>query len=120
MNTKTILPTNNTEWGFWGTAGHSGYDQQMTWEAASNALATAFNLRPEQVRGLLDARFGRHLADDLSFIPAGREPGSNRKAHHDAPRGSRLAQVVREGGSGGTQRLILAHPFAVPARRASH
>ena len=40
MNTKAILPTNNTDWGFWGTAGRNGYDQQMTWEAVSDALAT--------------------------------------------------------------------------------
>lgn len=40
-------------------------------EAASDALATAFDLTPEEVRDLLDARFGRHLADDLSFIPGG-------------------------------------------------
>ena len=71
MNPKTILPTNNTEWGFWGTAGRNGYDQKMTWEAASDVLATAFDLTPEQVRDLLDARFGRLLADDLSFIPGG-------------------------------------------------
>ena len=71
MNTKTILATNNTEWGFWGTAGRNGYDQQMTWEAVSDALATAFDLTLEQVRDLLDARFGRHLADDLSLIPGG-------------------------------------------------
>ena len=71
MNTRTILPTANEVWGLWGTAGHNGYDQEMTWEAASDALATAFNLNPEQVRNLLDARFGRHLADDLSFIPGG-------------------------------------------------
>jgi hypothetical protein len=73
MNTRTILPTNNTEWGFWGTAGHNGYDQQMAWEAASDALATGFDLTPVQVRDLLDARFGRHLADDLSLIPGGPE-----------------------------------------------
>jgi hypothetical protein len=69
--TKTILPTANETWGFWGTCGHNGYDQAMAWEAASDALATAFDLKPEQVRDLLDARFGRHLADDLSFIPGG-------------------------------------------------
>jgi hypothetical protein len=71
MATKTILPTANEAWGFWGTCRHNGYDQQMAWEAASDALATAFDLKPEQVRDLLDARFGRHLADDLSFIPGG-------------------------------------------------
>ncbi|HXF88862.1 MAG TPA: hypothetical protein VNK48_10965 [Xanthobacteraceae bacterium] len=69
--TRTILPTTNETWGFWGTCGHNGYDRAMAWEAASDALATAFDLTPEQVRDLLDARFGRHLADDLSFIPEG-------------------------------------------------
>jgi hypothetical protein len=69
--TKTIIPTANEAWGFWGTCGHNGYDQAMAWEAASDALATAFDLTPEEVRDLLDARFGRHLADDLSFIPSG-------------------------------------------------
>jgi hypothetical protein len=68
---KTILPTANKTWGFWGTSGRNGYDQRMAWEAASDALATAFDLAPEQIRDLLDARFGRHLADDLSFIPGG-------------------------------------------------
>jgi hypothetical protein len=68
MNTKTILPTKNTEWGFSGTAGRNGYDQQMTWEAACDALVTVFDLTPEQVRVLLDARFGRHLADDFGLI----------------------------------------------------
>ncbi len=34
-------------------------------------MATAFDLKNEEVRFLLDARFGRHLADDLSFIEGG-------------------------------------------------
>jgi hypothetical protein len=69
--TKMILPTANESWGFWGVCGRSGYDQAMAWEAASDALATAFDLTDEQVRDLLDMSFGRHLADDLSFIPSG-------------------------------------------------
>ena len=81
MNTKTILPTNNTEWGFWGTAGRNGYDQQMTWEAVSDALATAFDLTPVQLRDLLDARFGRHVADDLSFILGGPVTGQAVEKH---------------------------------------
>jgi hypothetical protein len=104
MSTKTILPTNNTEWGFWGTAGRNGYDQQMTWEAASDALATAFNLTPEQVRDLLDARFGRHLADDLSLIsggPVSREAIENHLMMRLADRGWRkwFERAVREAGS---------------------
>ncbi len=62
------LPTANHEWGFWGTCIHSGYDAPMAWDVASRTLAEAFKLSPEQTRDLLDARFGRHLADDLNFI----------------------------------------------------
>jgi hypothetical protein len=71
MKNLTILPTANIEWGFWGTSNHSGYDTPMAWDAASRVLAEAFKLSPEQTRDLLDARFGRHLADDLSFIKGG-------------------------------------------------
>lgn len=68
--TKT-LPTENLSWGFWGTATHNGYDTAMAWDAASTVLQNIFKLTPEQTRDLLDARFGRHLADDLSFIAGG-------------------------------------------------
>lgn len=99
--TRTILPTANEAWGFWGTCGHNGYDQAMAWEAASDALATAFDLTPEQVRELLDARFGRHLADDLSFMPGGpvsREAIENPIMARLADRGWRkwFEQAVRE------------------------
>ena len=63
--------TQNPDWGFWGTATCNGSDPQMTWNAAADALARAFGLKVEEVRTLLDARFGRHLADDLSFIAGG-------------------------------------------------
>ena len=69
--TKTILPTNNPDWGFWGTSERNGYDVAMAWETAGDALATAFDLTPVEIRDLLDSRFGRHLADDLSFIDGG-------------------------------------------------
>jgi hypothetical protein len=65
------LPTNNEEWGFWGTSVSNGYDAAMTWDTASRFFAKTFNLTPEETRTLLDARFGRHLADDLSFINGG-------------------------------------------------
>ena len=65
------LPTNNPEWGFWGTSVSNGYDAAMTWDTASRFFAKTFNLTPEETRTLLDARFGRHLADDLSFINGG-------------------------------------------------
>ncbi len=65
------LATQNPDWGFWGTATRNGYDPQMTWNAVADALATVFDLKNEEVRFLLDARFGRHLADDLSVIKGG-------------------------------------------------
>ena len=65
------LPTNNEEWGFWGTSVSNGYNAAMTWDTASRFFAETFNLSPEETRTLLDARFGRHLTDDLSFINGG-------------------------------------------------
>jgi hypothetical protein len=67
------LPTANQEWGFWGTSVRNGYDAKLTWDTASRFLAKKFDLTPEQARDVLDSRFGRHLADDLSMIK--NEPG---------------------------------------------
>jgi len=68
MKNTEILATENKEWGFWGTAERNLYDAELTWKAASKFLIAAFDLNAEQARDVLDARFGRHLADDLSFI----------------------------------------------------
>ena len=65
------LPTENECFGFWGTSVVNGYDAPMAWDAASRVLAEALKLTPEETRDLLDARFGRHLSDDLSFIKGG-------------------------------------------------
>lgn len=65
------LPTENECFGFWGTSVANGYDAPMAWDAASRVLAEALNLMPEETRDLLDARLGRHLSDDLSFIKGG-------------------------------------------------
>ena len=65
--------TNNEEWGFWGTSVRNGYDTELTWNTASLFLAKEFDLTPEQTRDVLDASFGRHLADDLSFIKNGKD-----------------------------------------------
>ena len=68
MKKTEILATENKEWGFWGTAERNGCDAALTWNAASKFLIATFDLTAEQARDVLDARFGRHLADDLSFI----------------------------------------------------
>lgn len=71
MKNFTALPTTNEEWGFWGTSKSNGYDADLTWQVVSHFFAKTFDLTPEETRMLLDARFGRHLADDLSFIDGG-------------------------------------------------
>lgn len=71
MKNIEILKTENKDWGFWGTSDRNGYDAALTWDVASRFLAAEFELTPEQTRDVLDARFGRHLADDLSFIENG-------------------------------------------------
>ncbi|CAA6605790.1 conserved hypothetical protein [Rhodospirillaceae bacterium LM-1] len=81
MTNDTILPSANIEWGMWGTSQRNGYDALMCWKAASRFLAATFKLKPEQVRDLLDHRFGRHLADDFSFIPGGPSSEEAIKAH---------------------------------------
>ena len=71
MQNNNPLLTANPEWGFWGTNIRSDYDAPMVWNAMSKLLAERFDLTPEHTRDLLDARFGRHLADELSFIKGG-------------------------------------------------
>mgnify|MGYP007088348405 CR=1 FL=1 len=71
MQNIEILKTENETWGFWGTSVSSGYDAALAWNTVSRFLATGFDLTPEQTRDILDSRFGRHLADDLSGIDNG-------------------------------------------------
>jgi hypothetical protein len=71
MQNSMPLPTQNPEWGFWGTSIQNGYEATMCWDTASRFFADTYQLTPEEVTTLLDARFGRHLADDLSFIEGG-------------------------------------------------
>lgn len=81
---KDCLATANAEWGFWGTSMRNGYDPSLTWPVLSKLLAEEFALHPEDVRDLLDAKFGRHLADDLSFISGGPVTASVITAHIQA------------------------------------
>lgn len=77
----TPAATANQDWGFWGTSVRNGYDAELTWDTTSRFLATHFDLTAEQARDVLDARFGRHLADDLSFIDSGPETAEAITAH---------------------------------------
>ena len=73
MKNFKALPTNNQDWGFWGTSVRNGYDAELTWNTASHFLAKEFDLTAEQTRDVLDSRFGRHLSDDLCVIRNGKD-----------------------------------------------
>lgn len=75
MSASTILPTQNEEFGAWGTAAGCGLgvDPAVVWQAASAALLEGVEgITPQQVRFVLDARWGRHMVDALSFLSEGR------------------------------------------------
>mgnify|MGYP000179609864 CR=1 FL=1 len=57
------LPTQNTDWGFYGTV--KG-DKDAAWAEVSAALIEATKQSPEVVRVFLDGKMGRHLADEVS------------------------------------------------------
>ncbi len=66
--TTTILPTRNTDWGFFGTMGRSenaAVDAAAAWEIASREIAET-PASPEGGRDFLDSRHGRHFADDIA------------------------------------------------------
>lgn len=54
------LPTQNPEWGFFGTAALRGWNPIDTFRQASLAMATV--LSPEAARDYLDSTYG-HLCD---------------------------------------------------------
>jgi hypothetical protein len=68
--TNPILPTRNAAWGFHGTIDHlectSAGDAARAWGIAFAAIARVTGATPEGVRDFLDARHGRHFADDVA------------------------------------------------------
>lgn len=65
----TVLPTNNKDWGFWGTAkGYipSGSKMQDFWDAAFTIIQAKAGFTPQETLALLDSRWGRHTADGLA------------------------------------------------------
>jgi hypothetical protein len=67
---STILPTENQDWGFWGTMREHSAD---AWRIAFTAIHNATSTDPASVRAFLDSRYGRHFAD-----------GVNSQMHHGA------------------------------------
>ena len=71
---KTETPrTRNRDWGFFGTCVSNGHaDAEAAWDEAMETLTDPkgrFALNAEDARDLLDATWGRHLADDLTGLP---------------------------------------------------
>ena len=60
-----ILPTNNTEWGFFGTIRHHA-ESETAWELAMPAIQRATGSPEIAVRDFLDSTHGRHFADDVA------------------------------------------------------
>jgi hypothetical protein len=70
MTNITILPTENTEWGFWGTMRERAVN---AWPLAFKAIHDATAADSESVRAFLDSRHGRHFADEvINYLHAGR------------------------------------------------
>lgn len=81
MKTETILPTRNTDWGFFGTITHHA-DPLEAWPLAMTAIDRATGCPQDavrdatiasrslnadrRIRDVLDSRYGRHFADDVA------------------------------------------------------
>lgn len=65
MNTKTILPSENDEWGFFGSIRHHA-DPTEAWPLAMRAVTDATQCPATAVRAFLDSPSGRHFADDVA------------------------------------------------------
>lgn len=73
MHKNHILPSENETFGFWGESKINRYENvEGLWKDMSLLLMDVFNASPEVVRQTLDSRFGRHLADELSFVKGGK------------------------------------------------
>jgi hypothetical protein len=69
--TPSIPATQNTYWGFWGTIENGGRDTQAEWNKAFtfikglNPMVGGVKVTDEEIRGFLDSKGGRHLADGV-------------------------------------------------------
>ncbi len=71
MANATVLPTNDPGSGFWAVSARNGYEPELLWTMASQAVSRAFALTPVEARDFLDGDAGRLLADDIGFIEGG-------------------------------------------------
>jgi hypothetical protein len=59
------LPSNNHNWGFFGTIARHA-EASEAWALAMPAIMTATGFGEHAVRDFLDSRHGRHFADDVA------------------------------------------------------
>lgn len=67
--TRALLNTQNEAYGFFGTItalDHKGWTAQEAWTIASTMISDATGCGPEGIRDFLDARDGRHFADEVA------------------------------------------------------
>lgn len=61
-----VLPTQNTDWGFWGTAKgivETDKKTKAVWDEAFTLIREIAEFSPLETVALLDSRYGRHMAD---------------------------------------------------------
>ena len=113
MEKKTEMPrTRNREWGFFGTCAANGHaDPEAAWDEAMAILTDPkgrFALEADEARDLLDATWGRHLADqvvgqkiskainDLAVNHGWARDARNFVRKHINPKLPRIAPLTRE------------------------
>lgn len=67
---NAVLPTQNKEWGFWGTMAHEKKAKE-SWPLAMAAVGEATKQPANVVRDFLDSKDGRHFADQVVLALAG-------------------------------------------------
>ena len=60
---SSILPTENKDWGFWGTMREHA---SQAWPIAFGCILEATQTGTDAVRAFLDSRHGRHFADSVN------------------------------------------------------
>lgn len=105
MTNRTILPSQNTAYGFYGTmtiCPERDCTSDTLWTLASTLIAEAVNAESEAemigVRDFLDSKLGRHFADEV--IDAMRLGKTSTKAAIDATIDTWMTRTI----SAGTER----------------
>ncbi len=63
----TVLPSQNKNYGFWGTcSNHTNKKQvQAIWDTAFTIIQVTAGFTPQEALALLDSRWGRHTVDEF-------------------------------------------------------